>query len=131
MYKRQAEEAFDLCDRVAVLDRGKVLALGAAADLAQDLAGNRYLVWTTVPTHPLFASFTAEPDDVAESAPVALRDLAGWYPVTLELPGGPAAASAFLATLVAAEVPVAAFERMPVSLAALIEKVVQRSRERP
>lgn len=126
-----AEEAFDLCDRVAVLDRGKVLALGVAADLAQELAGNRYLLWTTVPTHPLLGEFAAESDAVAEAAPVALRDLAGWHPVILELPGGPSTSSAFIASLVAAGVPVAALERIPVSLAALIEKVVQRSRGGP
>jgi len=123
-----AEEAFDLCDRVAVLDRGKVLALGAAAELAQELAGNRYLLWTTVPAHPLLSPHALEADEITEAAPVALRDLAGWHPVMLELPGGPSAASAFVASLVSAGIPVAALERMPVSLAALIEKVVQRSR---
>lgn len=123
-----AEEAFDLCHRVAVLDRGKVLALGVAAELAQELAGNRYLVWTTQPDHPLLAPVRARADDDREVAPVAMRDLEGWHPVPLEIDGGPAAAAALLEQLVQAGIPVAALERMPVSLAALIDRVVQRSR---
>lgn len=124
-----AEEAFDLCDRVAVLDRGKLLALGVAAELAQELAGNRYLAWSTLPDHPLLAPYRASGDADRESAPVALRDLEGWHPVTLEVDGGPAGAAALLERLVQGGVPIAALERIPVSLAALIDRVVQRSRE--
>ena len=123
-----AEEAFDLCDRVAVLDRGRLLALGVASELAQELAGNRYLAWSTLPDHPLLAALRVSGDKERELAPVALRDLAGWHPVTLEIEGGPAAAAALLERLVQGGVPVAALERIPVSLAALIDRVVQRSR---
>lgn len=127
-----AEEAFDLCHRVAVLDRGKLLALGVASELAQELAGNRYMAWTTEPAHPVLASFAVtnggEGGDF-EGAPVALRELEGWHPVALEIHGGPEGAATLLARLVAAGVPVAALERVPVSLAALIDKVVRRSRE--
>ncbi len=123
-----AEEAFDLCHRVAVLDRGKMLALGVAAELAQELAGNRYMAWTTQPDHPLLAPLRAQGDVDREAAPVALRDLEGWHPVTLEIEGGAAGAAALLERLVGAGVPIAALERIPVSLAALIDRVVQRSR---
>lgn len=125
-----AEEAFDLCHRVAVLDRGRLLAVGVASELAQELAANRYVAWTMEPGHPLFAPHVVpgEGGDL-ESAPVALRDLAGWQPVVLEVSGGPEAAARLLAQLVGAGVPVAALERVPVSLAALIDKVVGRSRE--
>lgn len=125
-----AEEAFDLCHRVAVLDRGRLLALGVASELAQELAGNRYVAWTTMPGHPLLAAHAASsPESDVDTAPVALRDLEGWQPVALEIPGGPEAAATLLARLVGAGVPVAALERVPVSLAALIDKVVRRSRE--
>ncbi|MEP7384002.1 MAG: ABC transporter ATP-binding protein [Gemmatimonadota bacterium] len=123
-----AEEAFDLCDRVAVLDRGRLLALGVASELAQELAGNRYLAWSTMPDHPLLTAHRVADDADRESAPVALRDLEGWHPVILELEGGPVAAAALLEQLVLAGVPIAALERIPVSLAALIDRVVQRSR---
>lgn len=125
-----AEEAFDLCHRVAVLDRGRLLALGVASELAQELAGNRYLAWTTAPGHPLLAAHALAREELdVESAPVAVRDLEGWQPVALEIQGGPEAAAALLACLVREGVPVAALERIPVSLAALIDRVVRRSRE--
>ena len=124
-----AEEAFDLCDRVAVLDRGKMLALGVASELAQELAGNRYLAWTTMPDHPLLVAHAAADDAEVESAPVALRELEGWHPVPLEIRGGASAAAHLVEQLVREGVPLAALERTPVSLAALIERVVQRSRK--
>jgi ABC-type multidrug transport system ATPase subunit len=124
-----AEEAFDLCDRVAVLDRGKLLAVGVASQLAQELVGNRYVVWSTMPDHPLLVQLAVTTDATLESAPVALGALEGWHPVVLEIEGGAEAASARLAQLVGDGVPIAAFERIPVSLAALIDRVVQRSRE--
>ncbi|HMN09140.1 MAG TPA: ABC transporter ATP-binding protein [Gemmatimonadaceae bacterium] len=125
-----AEEAFDLCHRVAVLDGGRLLALGVASELAQELAGNRYVAWTTQPGHPLFATHAVAGDEGDfESAPVALRELEGWHPVALEIRGGAEGAAALLAQLVTHGIPVAALERVPVSLAALIDRVVRRSRE--
>jgi len=122
-----AEEAFDLCDRVAVLDRGRLLALGAASQLARSLAGNRYVVWTTAPSHPLLVSRHVREELDAESAPVAVSDLEGWTPVVIDVPGGAAAASDLLRHMVAEGVAIAAMERVPVSLAALIDNVVRES----
>lgn len=42
-----ADEAFDLCDRVAVLERGRVLATGRAHDLVAAIHGRRFSVETT------------------------------------------------------------------------------------
>jgi ABC-2 type transport system ATP-binding protein len=42
-----ADEAFDLCDRVAVLERGRVLATGRAHDLAAAIHGRRFAIETT------------------------------------------------------------------------------------
>lgn len=123
-----AEEAFDLCDRVAVLDRGRLLSVGVAAELARDLAGDRYVVWTTEPAHPALASLVVE-RDTDESAPVAVRAMEGWHSVELLVQGGPDEAAQLLQRLVGAGVPVAAMERVPVSLASLIESVVRRSAE--
>ena len=120
-----AEEAFDLCDRVAVLDRGRLLSVGVASELARDLAGDRYVVWTTQPDHPALLPL-AIARDKGEAAPVAMRAMDGWSPVELQLVGGPEEASGVLQRLVASGVPVAALERVPVSLASLIESVVQR-----
>jgi len=120
-----AEEAFDLCDRVAVLDRGRLLSVGVAAELARDLAGDRYVVWTTQPRHPALQSLAVAADR-GEAAPVALRVMDGWTPVEIQLFGGPDEAAGILQRLVAQGVPVAALERVPVSLASLIESVVRR-----
>ena len=120
-----ADEAFDLCHRVAVLERGRLLAVGIASELARDLAGDLYTAWTTEPGHPALAPYVARAAAM-ESARVALRSMDGWQPVTLQLQGGPEVAAALLRTLVGAGVPVAALEREPVSLAALIERVVAR-----
>lgn len=123
-----AEEAFDLCDRVAVLDRGKLLAVGVASELARELEGNRYLAWTTMPDHPILRPILLH-DDSVDGSPVALREMEGWTPVLLEIRGGPAAAAELLRALVLQGVPLAALERVPMSLAALVERVVRRGRE--
>ena len=124
-----AEEAFDLCHRVAVLDRGKLLAVGVASDLARELAGERYLAWTTAPGHPALQPFVARDGGRdLESAPAALRAMDGWTPVLLEVRGGADAAASLVHRLVQEGVPLAALERVPLSLARLIERVVARAR---
>jgi ABC-2 type transport system ATP-binding protein len=122
-----ADEAFDLCHRVAVLDRGRLLAVGVASELARDLSGDLYTAWTTDPTHPALVPYMAKAA-ATETARVALRSMEGWHPVSLQLQGGPEAAAVLLKALVDAGVPVAALEREPVSLAALIERVVAREK---
>jgi ABC-2 type transport system ATP-binding protein len=122
-----ADEAFDLCHRVAVLDRGRLLAVGIAADLARELGGERYTAWTTEPTHAAFVPYLAKAAST-DAAPEARRTMEGWLPVSLQIEGGPDMAAALLKSLVAAGVPLAALEREPVSLAALIERVVARGR---
>ncbi|MEQ1692855.1 MAG: ABC transporter ATP-binding protein [Gemmatimonas sp.] len=121
-----AEEAFDLCDQVGILDRGRLLAVGAATDLSRDLAGDRYVAWTTEPHHPELASRTVA-STVGDPATVAHQSMDGWVPVEIRVEGGPAASAELLQRLVAARVPLAALERAPVSLASLIETVVRRS----
>jgi len=125
-----AEEAFDLCHRVAVLDRGRLLAVGVASELARDLAGERYLAWTTQPAHPALQPYVAaDGAHDLESAPAALRAMDGWSPVILEVHGGADAAAALVQRLVGEGVPLAALERVPLSLAMLIERVVARAAE--
>jgi ABC-2 type transport system ATP-binding protein len=121
-----AEEAFDLCDRVAVLDRGRLLSVGVASELARDLAGDRYVAWTTEPNHPALAPLAVARGS-AESAPVAMRAMDGWTSVEIMVRGGPEEAARLLQHLVAQGVPLAAMERVPVSLASLIESVMKGS----
>ncbi|MEO7962842.1 MAG: AAA family ATPase, partial [Gemmatimonadaceae bacterium] len=120
-----AEEAFDLCDRVAVLNHGRLLSVGVAADIARDLAGDRYVAWTTEPNHPALTAL-AVTRGTDEAAPVAMRAMDGWTSVEIMVRGGPEEAARLLQQLVSQGVPLAAMERVPISLASLIESVVKR-----
>jgi hypothetical protein len=85
-------------------------------------------VWTTTPEHPAFA--------VAVSRGGVRRLGAGdlstdaWTRVDFEIDGGLDGAARFLDVLATSGVPVARFESMPVSLAELIERVVERQEAR-
>jgi len=46
------EEAERLCDRVAVMDRGRILALGSPAELIARLGGESRIVFRLLPTSP-------------------------------------------------------------------------------
>jgi ABC-2 type transport system ATP-binding protein len=63
-----AEEAFELCNRVAILDRGRLLASGAAAQLAREFMGVRYRLTTTQPDHPALRELAAHGIDVSREA---------------------------------------------------------------
>ena len=122
-----AEEAFELCDRVGVLDHGQLLASGAAAQLSREFLGVRYRLLTTDPDHPALAQLSARGVTVVASSP---NDQAGgWHDVTLrmQLEHEP---SGVVAELSAAGVRIAAFEPIRPSLADLIEGVVRRGATR-
>ena len=119
-----AEEAFELCDRVAVLDRGRLLASGIASQLSREFLGVRYLVTTTEPDHEVLHELSGRGVVVVSKAPRA--DLAGdWHDVIMrmELEHD---ASAILGMLVGRGMRIAAFEPVRPSLADLIEGVVKR-----
>ena len=117
-----AEEAFELCDRVAILDRGRVLACGAARALAQSYGDERHRLWTREPAHPAFEAL------VKSGLVAQCRRLPdeedGWACLELVVHGGLAESAAALRELGDAGVSVARFERVPLSLADLIERVV-------
>jgi ABC-2 type transport system ATP-binding protein len=119
-----AEEAFELCDRVAVLNKGQLLASGIAARLSREFLGVRYRLNTTEPYHPAIGELSAHGVTVVSTTP---RDdmPGGWHDVIIrmELDDDP---SAILAKLSASGVRIAAFEPVRPSLADLIEGVVNR-----
>jgi ABC-2 type transport system ATP-binding protein len=120
-----ADEAMDLCDRVAVLHHGRLLAIGPAAELSARTAGDRYRVWTREPDHPAFAALEAR------GALRALQNTAAadvtWSQITTDIPGGDDAAAKVLATLVAERLTIARFERVHPSLADLIDRIVREA----
>ena len=48
------EEALEFCDRIAILDRGRLIRVGSPQSLASEFRGTRYRVWTTTPEHAAF-----------------------------------------------------------------------------
>jgi ABC-2 type transport system ATP-binding protein len=115
------DEAMEVCDRVAVLDRGRLLAVDGARALAERLGDARLCVWTTEPDHPAFASLAATGLALREPVRDLPRD--GWSPVLLRVAPDDASGAAVLARLAAANVPISRAERMTMSLAELIERV--------
>jgi len=124
----RTEEAFELCDRVLVLNRGRVAASGRATELSESLSGSRYAVYTLEPNHGAL-------DDAVASG--RARRLAArsepdgrWWRVELEIEGGDGSARVVLAGLIKAGMPVARFERVMSPLGALIERAIARSTRR-
>ncbi|MCC6930676.1 MAG: ABC transporter ATP-binding protein [Gemmatimonadaceae bacterium] len=112
-----AEEAFGLCDRVLVLDRGRVLAIDTAARLADQFADHVYRAWVRDAGHP----------SLRRSGARLLDELAthdGWSVVEFPDLGTANEASETLRRLVADGVVVSRFERMGLSLGELLERVV-------
>jgi ABC-2 type transport system ATP-binding protein len=120
-----AEEAFGLCDRVAVLDRGRVLATGPAEHLAREVGDARYRVWTRDADHPAWESL-AQRGILAIGGSVEEDEQ--WTRLDVDVPGGLPQAAHVVDLLTCAGVRVARFERAPLSLAELIERIVARRR---
>jgi ABC-2 type transport system ATP-binding protein len=118
-----AEEALELCDRVGVLNRGRLLAEGTAESLARRSGDPRYRLVTRTPISPAVDRVlaAARATTLERSEP----DPDGWVTLTTAVPGGNDEVSRLIADLGAAGVPVAGFERVPHTLADLIETIVE------
>jgi len=116
-----AEEVRDVCDRVAILERGRILATGSTADLMAKYGEPTFLLWTTRPDHPALVGLTSK-----DGAPprVVSTDGDGWACVELIVSGGLGQAAAVVSALVENGVPVARFEQVSLSLADLLHRVL-------
>jgi ABC-type multidrug transport system ATPase subunit len=119
-----AEEALELCDRVGVLDRGRLLAAGRADDLAARFGEEQYRVWTRDPEHPTWSALVAR--GLIRQPTSAGAGADGWTRVEMAIPGPLDRAAAVVEALAGAGVSVGRFERVGLSLADLIERIVQR-----
>lgn len=114
-----ADEVWDLCDRVGVLERGRLLAVEGTARLRHRAGGDRHRLWLRASAAAAAAAALGVPlEDAGES----VED--GWQEFECVLPGGADGAAAALARLSAAGLAVARFERTEPSLADLIERVL-------
>ncbi|HEY9449456.1 MAG TPA: ABC transporter ATP-binding protein [Gemmatimonadaceae bacterium] len=119
-----AEEALELCDRVAVLNRGRLLAAGTAQSIASEMGDDRYRLWTSDPGHPAIAAL-AERGVVGEIT-TSGSDGSGWTVLEMDVPGGMERSAQVVAFLTEQGVPIARFEYVELSLADLIERVVEQ-----
>ena len=137
-----AEEAFDLCDRVAVLDRGHLLASGVAEQLSREFMGVRYRLVTTQPDHPAIRELMTQgiavrpeargqrPEGRGQRSDSRVTGQASgdiWHDLILQMEPDDDP-SAVLSALANQGVRIAAFEPVRPSLADLIEGVVRRGR---
>jgi ABC-2 type transport system ATP-binding protein len=121
-----ADEVLELCTRVAVLDHGRLLATGTTTSLARDLGEERYALFTRDANHPALAALVQR-GVVGALAMRGSED--GWERVDMELAGGMERAAQIVATLVEQGVVIARFERVPLPLADLIDRIVRRGAE--
>ena len=116
------EEALALCDRVGIMNRGKMLSVGAPRALLARSATDRYRVWTK---HPGHAAFSAPGVRVLATTEDTSETMEGWTQVELEIAGGPEYAARVNTALVLQGVAVAHFERVQKTLSEYIEDVVE------
>lgn len=115
-----ADEALELCDRIAILHHGRLLEVGSPAELQDQFGGDRFRVWTSTPEHGLFAARGAKP-----VPPQNGDDANGWTVLELELPLRNQGSAELLKQLVDCGVNVARFEKVKPNLAEVIESVIR------
>jgi ABC-2 type transport system ATP-binding protein len=120
-----SEEAFELCDRVAILDRGKTVAIGRPDRLALNLGEERYRLWTRTPTHPVLD--LAVQRGLAQSVTLLGVEDDGWAKVDIVIPGGLDRAAQTLEFLTQRGIAAARFERISLSLGELLQRVTERA----
>ena len=120
MATHDPDEAMDLCDRIAILDHGRVEALGTARDLMRAFGEERYRLWLRADISPRDLS--------AAVAGIQLRpelDNDGWTVGDIELAPGQNAIDV-LAALVGRGAPVGRFEKIQPTVADMMERVLAR-----
>ena len=113
------DEVRDLCDRVGVLHRGRLVAVGSTRTLSDQLGYHRYRLVTRVPDHPAVLALA----DRGVRLGRIEADGGGWPSRELDLKGDEETTAAVLAALADADVPFARFERIELPLADLIERL--------
>ncbi len=125
-----AEDIWDLCDRVAILHHGRLRAVDTTATLRHQVGGTRYRLW--VRSAGGDASAVVSPPSgirVRSSEPAAD---AGWTEWRGEIEGGADGVAAVLAALHRQGVAVARCEAVPASLAdVLAHNTVEQRSARP
>ncbi|MGH7665411.1 MAG: ABC transporter ATP-binding protein [Gemmatimonadaceae bacterium] len=116
------DEALDLCDRIAILDHGRVVMAGTPHELVHVYGEERYRVWVRT---------AGANHDVAAVAPMLCvrpeLDSEGWSVGEVHIQPGDSATD-FLSMLVRNGIPVARFEKVQPTVADLMDRVLQQHR---
>jgi ABC-2 type transport system ATP-binding protein len=120
-----ADEAFELCDRLAVLDRGRVVASGTARDLSQRVEEARFRI--VVPDAEVGRVGVILSEKGLKHSTEDVSPEGGWTSVRTSLPGGAVSSAALLVDLVARGITVSELAPIPVPLADIIETLVEDS----
>ena len=118
-----AEEAFELCDRVGVLHRGRLVATGATPELAREVGEDRFALWIRPADQSAIATLSTR--GVVREVKV-MEDVDGWSRIECDLRGGLDGAAEAIAFLALRGVSVARCEPVKLSLADLLERVLAR-----
>jgi ABC-2 type transport system ATP-binding protein len=116
-----AEEVLELCDRVGVLHRGTLVAAGPAEELIRRYAGDVYQIWTDEIAARVL-------DGLQRRGSIrywkSLSPDEDWHRTEVEIPGGSSQSALVIREIIADGIAVARFERVGMSLADLIERIV-------
>lgn len=117
------DEALELCDRVAVLHHGQLLAAGTPLELTRAFTTERYRLWTRTPDNRemwrILGRCAAEPVR-------SWDEHEGLTLVEFDLPANFLDSGQVIATLVAGGAHVARFEKVQLKLPDLMERVMSR-----
>lgn len=117
-----ADEVWDLCDRVGVLERGRLLAVDETAVLRYRAGSDRFRLWLRARDGAAAIAQTATAGIALLRRGAAAE--AGWDEFECTVPDGAEGAARALALVGAEGRAVARFERVAPSLADLIERVL-------
>jgi ABC-2 type transport system ATP-binding protein len=120
-----AEEAFELCDRVGVLHRGRLVAVGQTSELARQVGEDRFAIWMR-PADRLAIDALVARGIIRDAKAFENVDAGGWTRIECDLAGGLDGAAQAVAYLTGAGVQVARCEPLKLSLADLLERVLER-----
>lgn len=120
-----ADEALDLCDRLAILDRGRVVAKGNTRELARLADDHRLRL--VVPAEAAGRALEILGAAGAEDFGVGSEAEEGWVALVGQLRGGAASTARVSTALATNGVHVAEMARDPLPLADLIERIVGRA----
>jgi ABC-2 type transport system ATP-binding protein len=122
-----ADEVWELCDRVGVLERGRLLAVDETGVMRHRAGSDRFILWLRVSeAAAVIARALTEGVSLARRGPAVEG---GWDEYECHIAGGTAQAARVLTALAAGHERIARFERVTPSLADLIERVVTQPQD--